>query len=227
MISLCCSFCCAAGHWKEIIIIKADIASNANERLWSCSAVWEDDCKLHPALQPSSDIRMGPTAAVCAVPLKRKLWYTTVGFPCTLGWKAFLILIPYRNSTWSLFLIEMTYNSPWNNFFASLTMVPKNPDTMSVQHLPRALSWWMLPSLSNIWTSLNQAVCLLTLLRIQSTSPGCSAKGSPEIWWKKGNLYLLFSVYWLCSDAIRYLTDCWHLGIGFLCLLYPDVSDMT
>lgn len=94
-----------------------------------------------------------------------------------------------------------------------LNAVPNSPDAVSAQHHPRVLSLWMLPSLGNILTPLNQAVCLLTLLRIQSTFPRHTAKGAQEIPWKKRKtlhgIFYLLALQWYYHASPGLLTP-WH-----------------
>lgn len=105
-----------------------------------------------------------------------------------------------------------------------LNTAPNSPDAVSVQHHPRVLSLWMLPSLGSILTPLNQAVCLLTLLRIQNTFPRHAAEGTLEIPWKKRKLHMVFFICGLCSETMMHLLDCWHLGINPHWIRLPAIS---
>lgn len=130
----------------------------------------------------------------------------------------FSCFFPLTEMTGSFYSLQewhtILHRTTWCATQLVLNAVPNSPDAVSAQHHPRVLSLWMLPSLGNILTPLNQAVCLLTLLRIQSTFPRHTAKGTQEIPWKKGKLYTVFFICWLCSDIIMHLLDCWHLGIN-------------
>lgn len=82
------------------------MASNANERLWSvlferraANSTLPKGCtgwaSQELTLMASASSQTGPTTAASVVPLKRKIWYTAVGFLHTSVWKVFLILIPH------------------------------------------------------------------------------------------------------------------------------------
>lgn len=132
-----------------------------------------------------------------------------MGFPHVPVHNAFLTLPPYRDDRQFSLLAEMAHNSRWDNLTQLiLNMAPNSTDAVSAQHHPRVLSLWMLPSLGNVLTLLNQAVCLLTLIRIQSTSPRHTAKGTQEIPQKKGKLHMVFFICWFCNDTIMHLLDC-------------------
>lgn len=126
----------------------------------------------------------------------------------------------YSLQEWHTVLNGMTWCITW----LVLNAMPNISDAVSGQHHPRVLFLGMLPSLGYILTPLNQAVCLLTLLRIQSTIPRHTAKGTHEITWKKGKLYMVFFICWLCSDTIMHLLDCWHLDINSHWIPLPAIS---